>query len=145
LSNYAGEVGRNISDQAVQFTGQASERMQSGLGYMLREQPLAIAVVGLAVGAAAAALLPPTEVEARTFGAAGGAIADTASQMGSTLMDAAGEAGERLKQRAEERGLTANNLKDMAKEAVTTFASKAAGSADEANSGNRTQQNRDTP
>ena len=137
-TDYAGELGRNISHQASELTGQASATVQSGFGYVMREQPLAIAVFGVAVGAALAALFPPTEIEAKTLGPAGEAIANRAAKVGEFLMGAAGEAGEQLKNRAAERGLNPEGLKEMAKEAVSTFASKAAGSGSESSAGSTT-------
>lgn len=125
VSGYAAEMGRNVSHQAAHYTDAARAGMQSGYGYVLREQPLAIAVLGVAAGAALAAMFPPTEAEARALGPAGKAIADTAAKVRENIMDAAGEAGARLKQQAAERGLSTEGLKEMAQDVAGTFASKA--------------------
>ena len=103
--------------------------METGIGYVLREQPLAVVVLGVAAGAALAALLPSTEVEDRTLGPAHEAIADAAGKVGENLMGAAGEAGERLKQRAAERGLSSEGLKGLAHEVADTFANKVSGTS----------------
>jgi hypothetical protein len=44
----------------------------------MREQPLAVAALGLAAGAALAAIFPPTEVEQRTLGPARDALTGAA-------------------------------------------------------------------
>jgi hypothetical protein len=103
--------------------------VETGIGYVLREQPLAVVVLGVAAGAALAALLPSTEVEDRTLGPAHEAIADAAGKVGENLMGAAGEAGERLKQRAAERGLSSEGLKGLAHEVADTFANKVSGTS----------------
>src|ERR1700730_7792863 len=66
VSDYAGGVGRTISAQTSQIAGQAQSTLQTGFGHLLREQPLALVVLGLAAGAAVAMLPPATEMEADT-------------------------------------------------------------------------------
>src|SRR5262249_40825954 len=131
ISDYAGEFGRNVSEQASRLTDQARSSVEAGLGQVLREQPLALAVVGLAAGATLAALFPHTDIEDRAFGPARKAVADAASAVKENLMDAASETGEQLKQGAAERGLSPAGLKDMAKDAADTFASKFSGKSDQ--------------
>jgi len=130
VSDYAGDMGRSMADQAHRFSDGTRAAVESSFGYVLREQPLAIAVIGLAAGASLAALFPPTEVEAKAFRPAGEAIADTAAKVKNNLMESAGEAGERIKQRAAERGLNTEGLKEMAQEVAGAFTGKpsAAGS-----------------
>lgn len=131
VSDYAGELGRNVSEQTSRFTNQARSSIQAGLGQVLREQPMALAVLGVAAGATFAALFPRTEIEDRALGPAREAIADAASAAKENLMDAASEAGQQLKQSAAERGLSPEGLKDMAKEAAGTFTSKVSGKSDQ--------------
>jgi hypothetical protein len=137
VSDYAGDMGRSIADQASRWTGgtrgtvqSGYSTVQSGYSYVLREQPLAVVVMGLAAGAALAAMFPATEVETRALRPAGDALADTAARVKENLMGAAGEAGERIKQRVAEHGLNTEGLqelaKDVAKEAVGAFSGKPA-------------------
>ena len=56
---------------------------------MLREQPLAVALAGLAAGAAVAAAFPRTEPENRTLGPAHDALTKAAAKAGENLMGAA--------------------------------------------------------
>jgi hypothetical protein len=88
---------------------------------VLREQPLAVAVAGLAAGAAVAALFPSTEIENRALGGAHEKLKEAAERAGEKVRDAAGKAGERLKSAAEERGLTTEGLKEVASEVAGTF------------------------
>jgi hypothetical protein len=96
----------------------------------MREQPLAVAALGLAAGAALAAIFPPTEAEQRTLGPARDALTDAARDMGERMREAAAETGERLKQRASEKGLNTEGMKDLAREAVDTFKDKVSGKAE---------------
>ena len=96
VSDYAGGVGRTISAQTSQIAGQAQSTLQTGLGYLLREQPLALVVLGLAVGAAVATLLPATEIEEQTLAPARDAIAGVTGKVGENLIEAASDAGQQL-------------------------------------------------
>jgi hypothetical protein len=127
VSDYAEDVRRKVSEHAERFTRQAQSTMQSSVNRVLREQPLALVVAGLAAGAAVAALLPRTEIENRTLGGARDALTDAASKAGETLMGAAGEAGEQLKSAAEERGLRSEGVKSLAEEVVDRFTDAVSG------------------
>jgi hypothetical protein len=94
---------------------------------VLREQPLAVAVAGLAAGAAVAALFPSTEMEGRTLGGAREALTDAAGKAGEMVMDAAGKAKERLQAAAEERGFSSEGLQGLASEVAETFTGAVAG------------------
>ena len=131
VSDYAGSVGRTISTQTSRLVDQTQSTVETGIGYVLREQPLAVVALGVAVGAAIAAILPATEMEARTLGPAHDAVADAAGKVGENLMEAAGEAGERLKQGAADRGFSSEGLKGMAHEVADTFANKVSGASTE--------------
>jgi hypothetical protein len=96
VSNYAGGVGRTISTQTSQIAGQAQSTLQTGFGHLLREQPLALVVFGLAAGAAVATLLPATEMEEQTLAPARDAIAGVTGTVGENLIEAASDAGEQL-------------------------------------------------
>ena len=96
VSDYAGGVGRTISAQTSQIAGQAQSTLQTGFGYLLREQPLALVVLGLAAGAAVATLLPATEMEEQTLAPARDAIAGVTGKVGENLIEAASDAGQQL-------------------------------------------------
>ena len=50
--------GRAVSEHSERWQRQARSQLQGGMERVLREQPLAVAVAGLAAGVAVAALLP---------------------------------------------------------------------------------------
>jgi hypothetical protein len=127
----ADDARRRAMDRSAQFTRQAQSTLQSGMQRVLREQPLAVALAGLAAGAAVAAMFPTTEMEDRAFGDTREKLKDVAEKTRDRVVDAAGKAGERLKSAAEERGLTSEGLKDVAGEVADTFKSAMSGQSEE--------------
>jgi hypothetical protein len=116
---YAEDARQTIMDQSSRIAGQA----QSMIERIVREQPLAVAVAGLAAGAAVAAAFPATRFERETLGPAG-----------KRLSEAASDAGERLMAAAEEKGLNKEGLKEVAGDVAGTF--------EKSFSGGRQDQNR---
>jgi hypothetical protein len=131
VSQFAQDAGRNISEQTQRLGRQAQSTLQSGMSRVLRDQPLAVAVAGLAAGVAVAAAFPSTEVENRALGGAREALTEAASQAGENLMGAAGKAGERLQEAVAERGLTVEGLKDLAGDVASTFTNAVTGKKDD--------------
>ena len=127
VSGYAEDARRNLSDTSDRLMGQAETGYRAASD-TIREQPILVAALGLAAGAAVAALFPATEVERRTLGVAGEALTDAAAETGENLLRAAGKAGDRLKEAAAEHGLDVEGLTGMAKDVAGTFTSAAGGS-----------------
>jgi hypothetical protein len=121
VADFAGDARRKVAERSAQFKRQTQATLRSSMQHVLREQPLAVAVAGLAAGAAVAALFPSTDIEDRAFGGAHEKLKDAAEKAGERVMDAAGKAGERLKTAAEGRGLTSEGLKEVAGEVADTF------------------------
>jgi hypothetical protein len=144
VSQFAQDAGRNISEQTQRFGRQAQSTMQSGMSRVLRDQPLAVAVAGLAAGAAVAAAFPSTEVENRALGGAHDALTEAASRAGENLMGAAGKVGERLQEAVAERGLTVEGLKDLAGDVASTFTNAVTGQKDDLASATMVPQGRTT-
>jgi hypothetical protein len=123
-SSYASTVS-DYADQASQSTGriarQAGSALQSSAQNILQQQPLAVAVAGFAVGAAVAAAFPPTEIERRNLGPTGERLKDAAIKAGEQIKGAGVQAKEKLASVAEDHGLTAEGLKDMAQEVGDAF------------------------
>jgi hypothetical protein len=119
--DFADDARRAAMEHSARLKRQTQATLQSSMQRVLREQPLAVAVAGLAAGAAVAALFPSTEIEDRALGRAHEKLKDAAEKAGDRVMDAAGKAGERLKSAAEERGLTSEGLKEVAGEVAGTF------------------------
>lgn len=93
------EAGREARDQL----GQLGDGTRQRLGWLVREQPLVLGAIGLAVGAAVGALLPGTETEDRLMGETRDDLAEraraTAEQGFERAKEAAGEHLERAKDR----------------------------------------------
>ena len=90
VSDYAEGARRGISDSSDWLRTQA-ETTYNTASEALRDQPVLVAALGLAAGAALAAFFPTTEVERR----AGAALAAKASDVGDQVLAAAERAGER--------------------------------------------------
>jgi hypothetical protein len=116
-SQYAGQARRAVGEQSERVIRQTRSMAQG----VLRNQPLAIAVAGLAAGAALAAAFPPTQLERETLGPMGDQMSKAAERVGDQLKQATMKAGEKLKNTAEERGLDSDGLKEMASEVADTF------------------------
>jgi hypothetical protein len=132
-SSYASTVSEYAESGRRQFTRQASrlgKQAQSTAGYVLHEQPLAVAALGLAAGAALAALVPPTRLEQRNLRPAHDALSKAASRAAETAKETVGEIGKHLRQRAGE------GLKDIAVDTVKTVASTVSAKSDNGASGN---------
>lgn len=120
----AGELGRGAREQA----GRLGDSAQQGLGWLLREQPLVLGALGLALGAAVGAVLPGTRTEDRLMGETSDAAAEEAKaaarQVSGRAQKAAGEHLERAKSavgetyerataRLDEAGLSAGKVGEV--------------------------------
>ncbi|MDY7560964.1 DUF3618 domain-containing protein [Pseudomonas sp. 10B1] len=81
------------SHDATHALHQQSENIKSGFNYLLNEQPLALAAIGIALGALAGAALPITDKENQMMGHASDSLTDKAKQMASEGYDKAAEIG----------------------------------------------------
>jgi hypothetical protein len=120
-SDYVDTAVGAVSEQSRRAARQARSGFEHTTQYVLQEQPLAIAVVGLVAGAAVAAAFPSTEVERRALGPAGERLSDAAGKVTERLKDAGTQAGEQLMSAADERGLTKEGLKKVARDVGGTF------------------------
>jgi ElaB/YqjD/DUF883 family membrane-anchored ribosome-binding protein len=121
VADYADDAVHTVSDQSRRFARQAQSGLDATTEYVLEEQPLAVAIIGLAAGAAVAAAFPSTEVERRTLGSTGEQLRDAAGKVTERLKEAGSQAGERLMSAAEERGLNKEGLKEVAEDVGSTF------------------------
>ena len=133
-SSYA-SAASDYADKARRVVGEQSERIsrqtQSAASSILQNQPLAIVIAGIAAGAAIAAAFPPTELERDTLGPIGDEMSKAAERFGEQLKEATTKAGETLKTAADQRGLNAEGLKEVAGEVVDTFNSAIKGQSGE--------------
>ena len=133
VSDFAGDARRAVSEGSDRIRRQAQGALQTTMDRVLREQPLAVAMLGVAAGAAVAAAFPSTDVENRVLGSTHEALSNAVDQAGKSVMGAASKAGERLKTAAEERGLTTEGLKDLAGEVAESFTDAVTGKAEAKN------------
>ncbi len=98
----AGELGQEAREKAGRLGGSA----QQGLGWLLREQPLVLGALGVALGAAVGAVLPGTRTEDRLMGEASDAATEKAAavaqQVSGRAQEVAGDQLERVKSAAVE-------------------------------------------
>jgi hypothetical protein len=95
-TEYAQDTGQQVLEQSRRMADQAQSTVQS----VVQEQPLAVALAGIAAGAAVAAAFPATRWERRTLGPAGRQISEAAQTAAQTarerITEATSAAGERL-------------------------------------------------
>lgn len=129
-SSYASSVSEyadDATDRSLRMAREARLSVQSTAQHILQEQPLAVALAGFAVGTAVAAAFPATGVEKRTLGPTGQRFKDAAGRVGEHLKEAGSQAGESLMNAAEERGLTSEGLKEVAREVGDAFSGALSG------------------
>jgi ElaB/YqjD/DUF883 family membrane-anchored ribosome-binding protein len=114
MSEYTGAVRQNLSSATdhVSRTAQSAARTATDT---LREQPLVIAALGLAAGAAVAAFFPTTDVERRTLGPAGEALVGAAGAAGRDFVERAARTGDEMRRAA------AEDFRDLAQQATESF------------------------
>jgi hypothetical protein len=127
VADYADETKRTVVDRSERLAKQAQSTLKSTVDDVLNYQPLAVAFVGLAAGAAAAAAFPMTRIEKRSLGPTADRLSDVAASASKQLNKAASAAGDRLHAAAEERGLNADGFKEVVSEVAGTFESTITG------------------
>jgi hypothetical protein len=112
-----------MGEQSERVMQNAQSAVQGTLERVLKDQPLMVALAGLAAGVVVAAAFPATDFEKETLGPVGEQVSDAASRVGDQLKEAALNAKDTLKSAVEERGLNADGLKDVATEVAQAFGS----------------------
>jgi ElaB/YqjD/DUF883 family membrane-anchored ribosome-binding protein len=144
LSGVADDAQRALRERSQQFAETARSSAQSSVSFVLEDQPLLLAAIGLAAGATLGAILPSTPQENRLMGETRDKVAEVASEAAKQkideLGDAAGEAAERLKNAVKERvAASTEDLGDVAKDVVEPFANVASGSGTSSSGGKSSQ------
>lgn len=121
VSNYADDVARRAAEQTGHLAQQAQSTLQNTINRVVQEQPLAVALAGIAAGAVVAAAFPVSEIENRTLGTTGEQLREAASKAGEQLKEATSKAGQRLAAAADERGLNTEGLKEVARDVGEAF------------------------
>ncbi len=110
MRDRASESMSSMRDRAGHITESAKyqwDRARGGVDYMIREQPLALGAIGLAVGAILAAMAPRTQKEEELMGEASRNLMQKAKQTGAQQLE---KAQETVKQVAEK---SSNERKDQ--------------------------------
>lgn len=84
------QTAQNVRDRASsvgESARQQMERAKGGMDYMLREQPLAVGAIGLAVGAIVAAVAPRTRKEDELMGEARDRLVERATEIGKDKLE----------------------------------------------------------
>jgi hypothetical protein len=126
-SEYADQARRTVSRQSERVMDQAQSTFQSTMNRVLQDQPLMVALAGMAAGAAVAAAFPTTDFEKETLGPLGEQVSDAANRMGEQFKEATAKAGEKLKNVVDEKGLNVGGLKDVASEVAGAFSGSLTG------------------
>lgn len=129
-SEYAGQARRAVGEGTERAVQQTRSAFQRAINRVVQDQPLAVALAGLAAGAAVAAAFPATDLERQALGPIGERASDAAERVGGQLRQATVKVGQKLKSEAEERGLNAEGLKEVASEVASTFSSTISGQPD---------------
>jgi ElaB/YqjD/DUF883 family membrane-anchored ribosome-binding protein len=132
LSGMAEDAQQALRDRSREFAESARSSAQSGVSFVLEDQPLLLAAIGLAAGATLGAIIPATPQENRLMGDARDKVAELAGETAKQKLDefgnAASEATERLKSAVKERaGLATEDLGEVAKDVVEPFTKVASG------------------
>jgi hypothetical protein len=133
-SEYATQAKRTIGEQSDRIVRSTQTTLQGPFSRILQEQPLVVAVAGLAAGAAIAAAFPSTDIERQTLGPLGDRVSGAAARVGEQLQEATSKVGETLKNAADERGLNTDGLKEVVTEAVGAFSETMGGKKDDGSS-----------
>jgi hypothetical protein len=120
-SDYAAQAGRKASAQSERMFQQTQSTLQSGVNRVLRDQPLMIAIAGVAAGAAVASAFPTTPLEKDTLGPIADEVTEAAGRVGQQLKEATANAGEALKKAVDERGLNLEGAKEVVGEVSDAF------------------------
>jgi hypothetical protein len=126
-SEYTDQARRTVSRQSERVIDQAQSTFQNTMNRVLQDQPLVVALTGMAAGAAVAAAFPATEFEKETLGPIGEQVSDAANRVGEQLKEATAKAGEKLKNVADEKGLNSSGLKEVASEVAGAFSNSMTG------------------
>jgi ElaB/YqjD/DUF883 family membrane-anchored ribosome-binding protein len=136
VEDYAAEVA-DAADRARQQTVRNARQAKDTIVSFVQEQPLVSAAIGLAVGAAIAAMLPSTETEDELMGEKADAVKDTVGEVASDQFQktktAAGKVAEEALNVAQREGLSPSQATDAAKrlgEKVKTVVSETATAAE---------------
>jgi len=125
------EYARSIPDYAraiPESGGEMMHTLRSNLAELFEAQPLALGVIGLAIGAGIAAALPPTKAESEYLGETSEAVQEKAKRFAGEAKEVTEDAFNAAAEEARRQRLTLEGAKSAADE-VSQRASRVAGAA----------------
>jgi Protein of unknown function (DUF3618) len=125
MADTASSMGDAIADTAGRTRRQATRAVRQGrdnAAMLVNEQPLLAASIGVAIGAALAILLPPTETEDQLMGEASDAVKGRASQVGSDALESAKHVASKVADRAQTAAAEAVREEGLSPSAVAEAA-----------------------
>jgi hypothetical protein len=126
-ASYAEEIGSTAFETSGRFVDDAGRTIKGGMTRVLEEQPLAMALLGLAAGAVAAGSIPSLQIEGEALRPVKRTLVRTAEQTQGRLKKAAKKATRRLEDVVEERGLNAQGLGEAARDVTDAFTDELTG------------------
>jgi hypothetical protein len=111
------DAASEVAQSAVSRVSASGKADKFDLTELFRQQPLALGVIGVAIGAGLAAALPTTQVEAQFMGEASDELKTRARELAAEGADRAQDAAKRALEaaadEAERQGLTPEGLKSV--------------------------------
>ena len=120
--DYVSETVSAVTERTNRAAQNTLSSVQSAVEKIVRDQPLLVAMAGIAAGAGLAAVFPDSDFEKNMLKPVSASVNDAANSVGEAAKDAFDRANEKFKEVAEERGLTTEGLKKMAGEVVSAAA-----------------------
>jgi hypothetical protein len=128
----AADLGRQQTETVSQYAkaipdeaGEMIDSMQSALADLFQRRPLALGVIGVALGATIAAAIPSTETEAESLGKIADATKDRAQEFAAEQVQRVGEVAEKALDAAGEEARNQGLTMEGAKSAASEMSAKA--------------------
>ena len=119
LKKYAESGTDEISKHAQRAASTATSSLKSAVDNIVRDQPLLIALAGIAAGAGVAAVFPTSNLEKKALDPVSKQVGDAVQYARNEAKEALGRASDKLQEVAQDKGLTSDGLKKMAGEVVS--------------------------
>ncbi len=113
-----GDAARSATHHAAEYAHDARAGVQRSISRLAKEQPLVLGAIGIAVGAAIAAMLPPSRIENRLMGptrdALKGQVKRSVERQYEHARDVVEETAQDVSQEFDERGMSPQSAADAA-------------------------------
>lgn len=129
IQNKAQNTKDAFTKQAYSAAETAQSSIKSAVEKVVKEQPLLIALAGVAAGAGLAAVFPVSTMEREALEPVGKHVNDAVQYARDEAKEALGRAGDKLTEVAHEKGLTSEGIKRMATDVVSAAGNAAASSS----------------